>query len=315
MNMSIVRQKVPSATMLAVMVLVAGAADVIAAQAAQQETGAVDTSAWPGLRIMEEVHARHRQFPYVYEEQSLLLIDRNGRRDIRKVRRYSRVEDDGTVRLLLLFDSPVEVKGVALLAARSPEGTISKYVYLPALAEQLIESSGASADSDFLGTDFSVEDLTGEQLDDYVYVRRLNARIDEMRCFVIDVYDPGVDLDETQPLRRHFVRQDNFYITMTEHFDNQGRIYKRLTHHDVKAVDGRMWRAGMLLMADEKEQHQSLIKIHRRVFSRDYVPEEIFSAEWLFQNHPHRTGQSADDESAGEKAEHTADPGAAEVMP
>ena len=53
---------------------------------------------------MEEVYARHQQYPYVYEEQSMLMLDRNGNRDTRKAMRYSRVEEDGTAKFLLLFN-------------------------------------------------------------------------------------------------------------------------------------------------------------------------------------------------------------------
>jgi len=42
----------------------------------------------------------------------------------------------------------------------------------------------------------------------------------------------------------------------------------------------------MILMEDSKEQHRSLIKIDRRVFSRDYVSADIFTADWLFKNYP-----------------------------
>ena len=81
-----------------------------------------------GAEIMEEVDKRHQQFPYIYEEQSIVLVDRHGDRDTRKARRYSRVEEDGTVRFLLLFDYPQEVKGVALLANREPDGRTNKYI-------------------------------------------------------------------------------------------------------------------------------------------------------------------------------------------
>ena len=43
----------------------------------------------------------------------------------------------------------------------------------------------------------------------------------------------------------------------------------------------------MILMENKKDQHQSLIKISRRVFSRDYVPAEIFTAKWLYENYPY----------------------------
>ena len=60
---------------------------------------------------------------------------------------------DGSVQFLLLFDYPQEVKGVALLANRYPDGTTSKYIYLPALGERLTESTGEGSNDNFLGTD------------------------------------------------------------------------------------------------------------------------------------------------------------------
>ena len=240
-----------------------------------------------GNEIMEEVYQRHQQFPYIYEEQSMIMEDRNGDRDTRKAKRYSRVEEDGTIRFLLLFDYPQEVKGVALLANRYPGGNTEKYIYLPAYGEQLIQSSGEGSDDNFLGTDFSVENLTGEILSEHYYVRREDDEMDEVKYFVLDVYSADDELTKEQILRRHFIRQDNLFITLTHHFDKQGRLSRIQSHHNLQAVDGDMWRANMILMEDKKEQHQSLIKISRRVFSRDYVPEEIFTAEWLYENYPY----------------------------
>jgi len=250
-----------------------------------------------GLEIMQEVHNRHQQFAFIYEEQSMVMIDRNGDRDIRKLKRYSRVEDDGTVKFLLLFESPDEIKGVALLASRDASGMTKKYVYLPAFGEQLIESVSSGLDGKFLGTDFSIESITGEVLDDYVYVRRLDKKTNEVKYFVIDVYrmEEG-SAENMQAIRRHYVSKNNFYITKTEYLDKQGTVYKKLTHHDLRPVDGRMWRADMILMEDSKEQHRSLIKIDRRVFSRDYVSADIFTADWLFKNYPYVSTPDIDNE-------------------
>lgn len=252
-----------------------------------EDSVAIINSETSGAEIMEEVQKRHQQFPYIYEEQSMMMEDRLGERDTRKARRYSRVEEDGSVKFLLLFDYPQEVKGVALLANRDPDGNTVKYIYLPALGERLIESTGEGSNDNFLGTDFSVENLTGEVLSDHYYVRRDDKEIDGIKYFILDVYKASDQLTEQQILRRHFIRQDNFYITLTHHFDKQGRVSRIQSHHDLKAVDGDMWRANMILMEDKKQEHQSLIKISRRVFSHDYVPEEVFTAEWLYENYPY----------------------------
>jgi len=255
-----------------------------------------------GLEIMQEVQKRHQQFAFIYEEQSMVMIDRNGDRDTRKLKRYSRVEDDGTVKFLLVFDSPEEINGVALLASRDASGKTKKYVYLPAFGEQLIESMSSGLDGKFLGTDFSIESITGEVLDDYIYVRRPDKKVNNVKYYVVDVYRMEDGFTENmlptnkQAIRRHSISKNNFYITKTEYLDKQGKVYKKQTHHDLRQVDGRMWRADMILMEDSKEQHRSLIKIDRRVFSRDYVSADIFTADWLFKNHPFVSTPDFDDE-------------------
>lgn len=274
---------------------------LVASSLSAQEHAGQDYEQADGLELMQEVYKRHQQFAYIYEEQSMVMMDSNGHRDTRKVRRYSRVEEDGSVKYLLLFDSPDEISGVALLANRDTQGMIQKFIYLPAFGEQLIENVSSGRDGKFLGTDFSIENLAGEVLDDYVYVRRPDKKSQDIEYFVIDVYQRENGVDETllstntQVNRRHFICKDNFYITRTDYFDARGNVYKKQSQHDLKPVDGKMWRANMILMENIREQHQTLIKIDRRVFSRDYVSEDIFTADWLFTHYPFVSPPQADD--------------------
>ncbi len=53
---------------------------------------------WTGRIIMDEVFKRHELFPYVFEKQTMILIDSAGNRDVRKARRFSRIEPDATVK-------------------------------------------------------------------------------------------------------------------------------------------------------------------------------------------------------------------------
>ena len=56
------------------------------------------------MQIMEEFHERHQQYPFVYEEQSMVMLDRNAKRDTRKAIRYSRMDKDGSIKFLLLLE-------------------------------------------------------------------------------------------------------------------------------------------------------------------------------------------------------------------
>lgn len=265
-----------------------------------------------GRDLMDAVYGRHQRYPHVYEEQSMVLVDRHGRRETRRLTLYSRLEADGSVRVLLRFTDPSELLGMALLATLYPDGKSKRQVFLPALGRQLISNNSlkgedfAITDPHFLGTDFSIENLAGENLDHYRYERRRDVLMDQAEYYVVDAFDPGVDRATAAPLRRHFIIKEGLFITRTDHFAANGAVESRHTHHDLVVVNGETWRANMMLMNNLREVHQTIIKVDQRVFSPDYVPDEVFTADWIFANAP------AVDEEATEPADDAAD--AAETL-
>ncbi|MBT4160662.1 MAG: outer membrane lipoprotein-sorting protein [Gammaproteobacteria bacterium] len=237
-----------------------------------------------GQGLMEAVYRQHQQYPWVYEEQSMIMIDHRGNKNTRKLRRYSRVSESGHSDFLLLFDSPREVKGVALLASRDTTGETRQSFYLPALGPDFIHAVSDTSNQqqdNFLGTDYSIDNLVGEDLDDYRHVRAEDFSLGEIDYYVVDVFN--ADSNE-QPARRHYIRKDNLFITRTDHYDDLGRLKKRQTQHDLTNVQGNMWRANMMMMESQVLNHRTIIKIDRRVFSADYVPAEVFTHEWLLAN-------------------------------
>ena len=241
---------------------------------------------WTGRGVMEEVFKRHELFPYVFETQTMILMDGAGNRDVRTARRFSRVEKDGTIKYLLVLDNPVEIRGVAVLAVRNSSGLEQSNIYLPAFGGGLKSSVSDDRGSHFLGTDFTIADLTTEVLSDFRYARVTDRKIDGIVHFVIEAFPKNGKIERKTgySLRRHFIRKDNFFIVRTDYLDRRGRFLKRRSQHDLKKVDGDMWRANMILMENHKEGHKTLIKINQRVFSRDYVPSEMFTFAWLLEN-------------------------------
>jgi hypothetical protein len=240
---------------------------------------------WTGEKIMAESVRRHEQFPYVYEEQTMILIDSSSNRTVRRCRRFTRYEESGEVKFLLVFDSPSEIRGVALLAVRSSEGVTTRGVYLPAFGPELKEPAEGGLGEHFLGTDFAVEDLTFEIADDFRYVRQRDRIVEDTEYFVVDAYPKGVVVRAGRyGLRRHLLRKDIFMVVQTDVYDSALRFYKRVTHHDLQQVDRQSWRANMILANDRRESHRTLLKINRRVYSRDYVPAKVFEPEFLLSN-------------------------------
>lgn len=260
---------------------------------------------WSGQRIMDEVVKRHEYYPYTFERQSMILQDKAGNRDVRQLRRYSRLEDDGRLNYLLVFDQPAEVRGVTLLATRYPSGRIDNGIYLPAFGPELKRSAGESRSTPFLGTDFTVQDMTPEITADFNYRREDDLKIEGVQHFVITALPKTPDIEQATgySLRRLYIRQDIFFVVRTDFFDREGHLFKRSTQHDLKRVDGSMWRANMTLMQDFHEQHMSLLKIDQRIFSKDYVPAEIFTPEHILADRNVSTLQDDDTNNEADELE------------
>ena len=241
---------------------------------------------WTGSSIMNEVFKRHDLFPYIFEDQTIILTDDAGNYDVRKARRFSRVEKNGTVKYLLIFDNPPEVCGVALLAIRQNSGGVESWIYLPASGKKMKSNAREGGGNHVLGTDFTIEDLEGEVLSNFRYVRMADRKIDKIDYFVVEAFpqDEKIKRSTGYSLRRFFIQQDNFSIIRIDYFNRRGRFIKRQTRCNLKRVDDDMWCADMILMENYRERHKTLIKINRRVFSHDYVPPEMFTSAWLLEN-------------------------------
>jgi len=240
------------------------------AQSAKQAMG--------GLEIVRESMRRHELYPYVYEEQTLVLTDAHRQRDVRRIRRYSRLEEDGSFRSLLEFTYPESISGTALLFARHADDTQSTRIFLPALGGSMTDYAGAMAGGQMLGSEFSVEDLTPEDSAAFVYRREGDVVDGEVPYFVVHAESrPGEHAEQAFAARRIFLRQDSFFINRIDYLDSAGRLLKRQTRHDLHQVGGEMWRADIIQVENKLNGHRSILKIDRRIYSRDYVPAAMFN--------------------------------------
>ncbi len=250
-----------------------------------QAKSALNFDTATGREIMQAVYDQHLRYPYIYEELSMVTHDRKGNKETKSLRFFSRAEAVNDIKMLLLFDSPRELEGVAFLAQRSKGGALVSELHLPAFEQSMINNSGDDADINFLGTDFTIENLIGEDLDKYFYQRQRDTIVDDTYYYVIDVFHANRnENDRHYLLRRHYLLQDNLFITRTDYFDSIGRLRKRQSAHDLVQVTSNVWNANMRLMEDFLRESKTLFKVNRRVYSADYVPEKVFSTQWLYEN-------------------------------
>lgn len=249
-----------------------------------------------GVQLMQAVHKNLHSETSVYEELSVIMTDEFGNRDTRQLRKYAKFNDDEASKFLLIFDSPEEFHGVALLVNMQSHTSPEIFLYLPAYGQMIRHTTLWDHRESLFGTDFSIRDLTGELLENYQFIRRADRKIENISFFVIDVFAEMVDTAMAMPLMQHFIHQDSLTIARTDYFGRNGKISKQLTMHNLDESSNNIWHAGMLLMEDRQKNHNTLIKINTRIVSEDYVPEEVFTYNWLYENHPPLKSESSEDE-------------------
>jgi hypothetical protein len=223
-----------------------------------------------GRELMEESLRRHAPPPYVYEEQALVLSDRQGQLGVRTMRYYARRDATGN-RSLRVIETPAESKGSAIYVGRdAPDG----------------KRRGAAPSAPVFGSNFSVADLEDEQVQDFHYKREADHDIERVPHHALRAVSASEAIAGATNYRerRLYLRKDNLYITRIEYKDSQGRLARRQTFRDPRPEESGAWRANMILMEDMVDGRRSLLKTERRAHSPDYVPADIF-AGWQVNAH------------------------------
>ncbi len=248
-----------------------------------------------GMEIMHAVQQSIYEEKAVYEELSVILTDERGNRATRSLRKYTRVNNEDDIKLLLLFDSPEELRGVALLASRKNGSIRDISIYLPAFGEMFRYIPLGDRGQTLFGTDFTLQELSGFFNENYRFVRREDRHINNIDYYIVDVFDETSGKESTSPVMKHYIHEDSLYIIRTDYLDKYGRVTKQLTMHDLKKAGFSTWNAAMLLMEDRQKLHSTLVKINKRIISENYVPDEVFTFNWLYKNQPPLDIEPAED--------------------
>ncbi len=234
-----------------------------------------------GLEIMDEISRRH-EAQVELESLTMILIDKKGKTTNRTLHQYSRKNEDGLNKYLLVFDDPKGIKGVALLTWEKPDGDDDQWLYLPALGNQLKRIAAGGRMNYFMGTDFAFEDLVSEQRDNFDYERQADQKLDDQDVYIIEARPNNPDLVTGYEKRQLFVRKDNYHLVRVDFFQRRtGKLLKRLTVNKLEHIDGDRWRATDRLMESFSKKHSTQIITQERSFAEDDVPESVFAHRFI----------------------------------
>ena len=200
-----------------------------------------------GLRIALESSARNDGFGDFTAGLTMVLQDRHGRESVRQMRfKVLEVTADGD-KSLFVFDQPRDVQGTALLTHSHINTLDDQWLYLPAL-KRVKRISASKRSGSFMGSEFSYEDMSPPEVEEYNYRYLRDEPCGELDCTVTE----QVPLDEKSGYSKKLLWQDTGELRTwkMELYDRKGSHLKTLTFENYRQYLDRYWRAGRQTMVN-----------------------------------------------------------------
>ncbi len=157
-------------------------------------------------------------------------------------------DEDVGDKSLVVFDSPKDIDGTALLSHAKILDPDDQWLYLPAL-KRVKRISSANKSGPFVGSEFAFEDFTAIELNKYEYKWLREEEVDGVMMDVVERYPRYENSGYARQVA--WVDQEIFQIRKVDFYDRRDDLLKTLLLEDYRDYDG-VWRSHKFLMTNHK---------------------------------------------------------------
>jgi outer membrane lipoprotein-sorting protein len=227
--------------------------------------------------IMQKVDRRDKG-DMMSAESTMILIDGANRTRERKMRQFKKNGGD-LIKRSVFFIEPSDVKNVGFLTFDRAQGDDDQWLYLPSL-KKTKRIAGGDQSGSFMGSDFSYNDLTDRNLEDYTYTLQGDREIGGAPCWVIEATPKNAKIVETTGYVRSTVavRKDNFVIIRAVNYETKKGRAKFLDIPKIELIDG-IWQPiemQMTLKQDNAVIHSTIMRFENVRFGQK-LDDELFT--------------------------------------
>lgn len=202
-----------------------------------------------GLAIAKEGDRRDTGFGDSQSTMKMVLRNAQGEEATRNMS-FKTLEipnENSGDKSLMVFDSPRDIKGTALLTFTKILEPDDQWLFLPALKRVKRIASNNKSGS-FVGSEFAYEDLASQEVAkySYKYIEQTSCRNLQGECFKVE----RTPLYANSGYSKQIVLADTaeFRIDSVDFYDRKNSLFKRLDMKDYKQYLGQYWRAHRMVM-------------------------------------------------------------------
>lgn len=175
---------------------------------------------------------------------------------------------------LIVFRSPPDVEGTALLSHAKILEPDDQWLYLPAL-KRVKRIASTNKSGAFVGSEFAFEDFTIQELNKFTYKYLREETVDGVKMDVVERYPRYEKSGYTKQIA--WVDQAEFQTRKVEFYDRKGALQKTLTLKDYRKY-GNVWRAQRLEMKNVLTGKQTDLMFGEFKFKTGLGPNDFVEA-------------------------------------
>ncbi len=221
-------------------------------------------------QIIDRVKENQVDYENSKTQAEMILIDKNGNVEEREIIMFEKEEND-KISVLMRFLSPKSVEGVTLLSIENGERI---YLYMPAYQKPR-RIAGSSKQENFMGTDFSYEDISMDyQSEEY----QKNLLEETEQRFLIEVIPDDEEISYQKFLL--YINKEAFYVEKVEFYDMNEQLAKTLEIKEVKIDENNRITPIKIELNNITDSHQTKMNIKEIEYNLD-LSASFFSIRTL----------------------------------
>ena len=202
-----------------------------------------------GRAVFEEVQKRGEGFVDSQVAMLMILKDKRGNTSEREMRVMTLEGENDEDKTLMVFDTPRDQKGTALLTYSYKKKDDDQWLYLPAL-KRVKKIASKNKSGPFMGSEFSFEDLAGQDIDEFDYKFLREEPCGEGKCFVVESYPHDENSGYTKTIS--WVDQEHYRAFKVEFYDRKSSHLKTLNPTGYKLYEDKFWNPDKMEMVNHQ---------------------------------------------------------------
>lgn len=234
-----------------------------------------------GEQIMQGVRDRHLADSEL-DLITMVTMDAEGNTQTRSFVSVVARDNANRFSYLIRFLSPEDVRGVTLLTVENEDG-VDQWLYLPALGEPR-RVSGSTRAGNFMGSDFTFEDLRREDPREHDHHRLQDDYIDGRPVFTILSAPAGADIRQAADYAHRILHVDkeDFSILRIDFYDTGKRLTRTFvaSGYNSPEIEGTSLRPQRAIMSNHGKSSTSMLHVRKSRLNVD-LPTDLFTVDFL----------------------------------